>query len=320
MKRLIDKYLLKARRLVMPRPLKHMVYCSRHLKLRPIANGSGEREVVWRHHVVGRLASLDALRARASGDCFVVAAGPSLADIDLRRIAAWPTIGVNGTIVKFLADGARPTYYSITDPDFFEHRFALVRDVLSSGAMCFFGYTGLSRICEHGASLLSGVPLGLSEIVNRRYLVPRLSTEECDAAAEKDPDLILHPDIRRQEGLVGFSRNMAKGMFCGQTVGYRAIQIAFHLGYRRVFLLGMDLGAQGQQVRFYETTAQARPSLLEQHFEGYIRPCFEIVKSLCDAGEFEVYNCSLASRLPDSLVPKIAFDDALALCRHARAA
>jgi KDO transferase-3 len=167
---------------------------------------------------------------------------------------------------------------------------------------------------------LRDVPLGLSEIVNRRYFVPRLPLAESDAAAELDPDLILHPTVRGQEGLVGFSRNMSKGMFCGQTIGYRGIQIAYHLGYRRVFLLGMDMGGRGNQVRFYETCDQARPSLLEQHLDSYIRPCFEIVRSLCDAGELEVYNCSLGSRLPDSLVPKIAFNDALAMCRKAQAA
>jgi KDO transferase-3 len=320
MRRLFRKYLQKGRRLLLPRPLKHMSNCSPHLQLRPASGEAVDREVVWRGQVVGKLHSRDALCGKFSGDCFVVAAGPSLADIDLRQVADWPTIGVNGTIVKFQQDGVRPSFYSITDPDFFEHRFPLVRDVLASGAMCFLGYAGLSRICERDATLLRDVPLGLSEIVNRRYFVPRLSPDECDAAAELDPELVLHPTVRGQEGLVGFSCNMANGMFCGQTVGYRGIQIAYHLGFRRVFLLGMDMGEQRGRVRFYESPAVSRPSLLEQHFDDFIRPCFEIVKGLCVAGELEVYNCSLGSRLPESLIPKIPFDDAVALCRRARAA
>jgi KDO transferase-3 len=320
MKRLIQKYVLKSRRLLWPRPLKHMVYCSRHFRLRCVPGSDGEREILWRGSVVGRLQSLNALRGRYSGDCFVVGAGPSLAEIHLRRIAAWPMIGCNGTIVKFLEDGIRPSFYSITDPDFFEHRFHLVRAALESGATCFFTYIGLSRICERDPELLRDVPLGLGDIVNRRYFVPRVAATECDAMVGRDPDLVLHPTVRGQEGLVGFSRNMAKGMFCGKSVGYRGIQIAYHLGFRRVFLLGMDMGVQGNNVRFYETKEQARPSLLEEHYDAYIRPCFEIVKSLCDSGELEVYNCSLGSRLPDHLVPKIPFDDALARCRQARAA
>jgi KDO transferase-3 len=285
-----------------------------------VPESGGEADVVWRGKTVGRLRSLEAMRGRYSGDCFVVGAGPSLAAIDLRRVAAWPTIGVNGTILKFLQDGTRPSYYSITDPDFFEHRFPLVRAALESGATCFFTYIGLSKICERDPYLLRDVPLGLGDIVNRRYFVPRLTVAECDAIAEGDPDLTLHPAVRGQEGLVGFSHNVAKGMFCGKSVGYRGIQIAYHMGFRRIFLLGMDMGTQGDNVRFYETKDHARPSLLEQEFDAYIRPCFEIVKSLRETGELEVYNCSLASRLPDRLVPKIPFDDALVRCRLARAA
>lgn len=320
MKRLFRKYVQKVRRLRLPRPLKHMADCSPHLQLRPASAGAVDRQLVWRGKVMSTLQSYDSLRGKCSGDCFVVAAGPSLAHVDLRQVAHWPTIGVNGSIVKFLQDGVLPSYYSITDPDFFEHRFSLVHEVLASGALCFFSYKGLSWLCERDASLLSGVPLCLSEIVNRRYFFPRLSPAECDAASERDPDLVLHPTVRLREGLVGFSRNMAKGMFCGQTVGYRGIQIAYHLGFRRVFLLGMDMGELYGRVRFYEAPAASRPSLLQQHYVEFIRPCFEIVKSLCDAGEFEVYNCSLDSRLPESLIPKIPLDDAVALCRQARAA
>jgi KDO transferase-3 len=320
MRHLFHKYLEKGRRLLMPRPLKHMINCSRHLELRLAPLGTGEGEIVWRGRVVGHLESREAMRGRWTGDCFVVGAGPSLGDIDLRRVADWPTIGVNGTIVKFQQDGVRPTFYSITDPDFFDHRFSLVRDVLASGALCFLSYGGLSRTCERDVKLMHGARLALSEIVNRRYNLPRLTPAECDTVVERDPELVLHPTIRRQEGLIGFSRNMAKGMFCGQTVGYRAIQIAYHLGFRRIFLLGMDMGGLGNRVRFYETRDRARPSLLEQHFDAFIRPCFEIVKVLRNAGELEIYNCSLGSRLPDSLVPKIAFDDAVRYCRQAQAA
>ncbi len=320
MRQLIRKYAFKWRRLLLPRPLKHMASCSRHLQLREAPPGSGHRDIVWRGRTIGRMQSLSELRHRYPGDCFVVGAGPSLAEVDLRRIANWPTIGVNGTIVKFLQDGVAPSFYSITDPDFFRHRFELVRAVLASGAMCFFCYPGISSICQLDPDLLRDVPLGLSEIINSRYWRPRLSPADCDALAERDPDFLLHPSVRGREGLVGFSRDMAKGMFCGQTVGYRGIQIAYHLGFRRVFLLGMDMGAQRGQVRFYESSADARPSRLDEHFDGYIRPCFEIVKMLCDSGEMAVYNCSLESRLPDSLVPKIPFEHAVDMCRQTMAA
>lgn len=319
MSQLVRKYAVKWRRLWLPRRLKHMAVCSRHLQLRRTEPGGGG-EILWRGRAVGRLLGMNSLRNQQAGDCFIVGAGPSLAPIDLRLVADWPLVGVNGTIVKFRQDGVVPTIYLINDPDFYQHRFELVQEALASGATCFLPFVGLSIICERDPGLLAGVRVALLETINRRYYQPRLAPAECDARCAEDPDLVLHPTVRGQEGLVGFSRNLSKGMFGGQTVVYRGIQIAHHMGFRRVFLLGVDLGAQGNQVRFYETKEQARPSMLNLHYESYIRPSFEVLRTYCDRSGFEVYNCSLGSRLPDSLVPKISLDEAIARCRQAKAA
>jgi KDO transferase-3 len=141
-----------------------------------------------------------------------------------------------------------------------------------------------------------------------------------DEVAAGDPDVELHPTVRQQNGVVGFSRDLRKGLFCGRTIGYRAIQIGYFLGFRRVVLLGMDVGGQRHAVRFYESLADGRPSRLADDFEPYILPCFEIVRRLHAAGEIEVFNCSATSRLPDSLVPRISFEQAVARCRSTRAA
>jgi KDO transferase-3 len=190
----------------------------------------------------------------------------------------------------------------------------MVRQVIQSGAACFFSGEGIGHICERDPTLLSHGRIYLSEVVNRRWGVPRLTAATFDEAAGGDPDMELHPTVRPQNGLVGFSRDLRKGLFCGRTIGYRAIQIGYFLGLRRVFLLGMDLGSQGQRVRFYELLAEGRPSLLEQDFAPYILPCFEIVRRLQSAGELEVFNCSTTSRLPPEVTPRLSFEDARAMC------
>ena len=308
------KLLHKAQRLRYPKRFRHMASCPRGLDFGPVDPGSDARDILWKKRVVGRLGCRHALRASARGPCFVVGTGPSLQNENLAALAGIPTFGVNGAILKFLTDGVPPTYYTITDPDFFRNRFEIVRRVIDSGAACFFSGEGIGHICERDPNVLRHGRIYLSEVVNRRWRVPRLTPSAFDEAASRDPDFELHPTVPPQNGLVGFSRDLRQGLFCGRTIGYRAIQISYFLGFRRVFLLGMDMSSEGRKVRFYETLAEGRPSLLEKDFEPYILPCFEIVRRLRVAGELEVYNCSPTSRLPPEVTPRLSFEEARAMC------
>jgi hypothetical protein len=137
------KLLHKAQRLRYPKRFRHMAAVPRGLDFGPADQGSDARDIIWRKQVVGRLGCRHELRASARGGCFVVGSGPSLQNVDLAALAGAATFGVNGTILKFLADGLQPTYYAITDPDFFQTRFEMVRQVILSGAACFFSGEGI---------------------------------------------------------------------------------------------------------------------------------------------------------------------------------
>jgi KDO transferase-3 len=82
----------------------------------------------------------------------------------------------------------------------------------------------------------------------------------------------------------------------------------------------MDLGHQGSQARFYKERRNARPSFLDRDYEDYILPSFEVLGHLCQAGELQVYNLSPSSRLPESIIPKLAFQEALEMTAGDRAA
>jgi len=75
----------------------------------------------------------------------------------------------------------------------------------------------------------------------------------------------------------------------------------------------MDLGASGNQIRFYETSEQGMRSKLQTHLSPYIVPSFEVLRDICHDESLEVYNLSPKSHLPSELVPKISFDSALSM-------
>ena len=306
----LKKWHHKLRRLNFPRSLKHMALMHRDFQLRELPGENRGTEVVWRGRTVAHVPSTRELRDRHSGACFVICTGPSLERVDLSQLGNHCTIGVNGAIVKFQQHGMVPTYYSITDPDFFEHRFTMVRDVIRSGAKCLFSPEGLSRICQRDVSLLRDSSIYLTQVANRRYGQPTYDAVEFDEVAARDPDLLLHASVRGRSDGVGFSCDLEKGLFCGRTAGFRAVQIAYYLGFRRVFLLGMDLGGEGSQVRFYETKRSGRPSTLGFDYDDFIQPSFEVVQDLCRQSDFEVYNVSESSRLPASIVSRCSLVEA----------
>jgi KDO transferase-3 len=298
----------KLRRLRRPRPLKHLALADPRFALRAAPDAPGVSHILWKGRVAGQTRPLSEVRGAERGDCFIVCTGPSLDEIDFGLLRGRATLGVNGAIHKFQEHGFSPDYYAVVDTDFFESRFPLVERAIRGGAKFFTSFAGLSRICERKPELLGRTAFYLHDLLNTWYARPRMPAAEFDAWAAADADLLLHPDHPLRGGLIVFSKYLATGAFCGQTVAFRATQIAYYLGFRRVFLLGMDLGGAA---RFYESGRAARRSNLDRHFEDFIRPAFECAREICRREPFEIYNLSPRSRLPESVIPKLSLEDAL---------
>lgn len=307
------------RRATYPKVYRHMAEFDRRLNL-PVYDASGRRRIIWHGRDCGVIASPDQSRMKCRGDCFVVCSGPSLARDDLRRLDGYPTFAVNGAVKMFQSCGMRPTFYAATDQDFFDHRLPLIEQALRSDADCFFSLSGLSSIVRRKPEALRRHTIHLAEVVNHQFDRPRCPAGEFERRTHSDPDLLIDARWPTENGAIGFSSNLAKGLFCGRTIGFRAMQIACHLGFRRLFLLGMDLGGAGDAVRFYEDAQSGRPSRLDEDYQRYIRPSFEVLSANLQKLGLTVYNLSPTSRLPNSVIPKTSLDDALAMARTVRAA
>lgn len=87
-------------------------------------------------------------------------------------------------------------------------------------------------------------------------------------------------------------------------MAYVALQLAYHVGFSKVFLVGVDLN---QSVgRFYEGSgATASLCGLDQYFERRILPSMKLMADTVVSERFKVYNLSATSRLPASVIPKV---------------
>ena len=188
--------------------------------------------------------------------CFIIAGGPSLAEMDLEPLNGRPMITVNHSYVlfnhstvHFTADG---TWVQKEGPKF---------DVAHKGpyrAFCRFQWKD---------DRTKG-PFGM-KVYNH--------------------DRIQHDPKRRVYSDKGFCTQMNK--LRGNNSGGMAINLAYHLGARLVILLGMDMKMKGDQMHWYK---EAPRSILGNRstFTNIFLPVMESVAEPAKAAGMTILNCT----------------------------
>jgi hypothetical protein len=138
--------------------------------------------------------------------CFILGSGPSLRKLDPEPLAGECTFGVNGVFLIHDWLGFEPTYYAVEDRLVYEDRFDDIRQRVRRST-CFFP---IQFSCER---------------------FDRPSHHYLRALYELGPG-VDWPD---------FSRDASRVVWIGGTVMYVCLQLAFHMGFDRVYLLGVDL-------------------------------------------------------------------------------
>jgi len=233
----------------------------------------------------------------AKGPVFIVASGASAKGFPLERFADVPMITMNGAISMFMGTGINPFFYVCSDtgfpkeqPDLYahalqlSHRLALWPDEVDTLPVPtradIFALQKASK-----ATLFQTAFSSQFQVVRRRALWGGSSRT------------------------IGFSKDLSQGYFDARTVAYVALQIAYHVGFTQVFLVGVDLNPSVG--RFYENAGRAiSPCGLDDHYERRILPSLELMSKRVMGERFAVYNLSRDSRIPHSVIPKISVDQA----------
>jgi Kdo-III transferase WaaZ len=270
------------------------------------------QQIIWHNKVVGMIRPLSELKVLAKESCFIIATGPSITNVDLSKIDNNKLIwGVNGAIALTKKQDIKFDIYTIVDSDFIKKQFAMVREVILQNIPCLLSPLNIKLICEREPELLSYNNIYLLQDLNARFAIPALTPDEFDAWARQDSELILSKNLTRQGDRVGFSKNIAKGIFGGGTVVYGVIQAAYYVGVKKVYILGMDLGYSGNKPRFYDEGEKTCHSSLAKYYIDIIEPAFEVLADVCKQKDFKVYNLSQRSRLSAKIIPKLNFANVL---------
>ncbi len=141
--------------------------------------------------------------------CFIVAPGPSLAYKDLSFLKDEITIALNLSILTLNLFDINPTFSIVADK---------------------YQYSNFSAAYE---ALTFNKP-------TKKIIV----ASACDTFPErlKDSSTFFFPNKLQQE-IPSFSENcVEQGFARGKTVAFDAIQFAYYLGFKEIYIIGMDMG------------------------------------------------------------------------------
>jgi hypothetical protein len=133
--------------------------------------------------------------------CFVIGNGPSLNHTDLTRLENEVTVGSNGLFYLFDDMGFLPTIYTVEDQLVAEDR---------------------------------------AETINAIRGTTKLFPWDLSYCLEADADTTFLWFQRDYRGFPRFSDDLGRSAFWGGTVTFFNLQVAFYLGCREVYLIGID--------------------------------------------------------------------------------
>ena len=234
----------------------------------------------------------DECRNTESGAVFIIASGISAREFPIQAFAHVPMITMNGAISLFKGTDIKPYFYICTDmsfpsqqPEFFDHAMQISQRV---------------ALWAEYARRTNARPKG------QLYTLKRAPKQTwLDYLFRSNKNLVQSQSLLGHRAKsIGFSKNLNEGFYDARTVAYLALQLAHHLGFDKVILVGVDLD---QSIgRFYEKPDSVlSPCGLDQHYHTRILPSLRLMKKKVMGERFAVYNLSQNSRIPTSVIPKI---------------
>lgn len=246
-------------------------------------------------HLLSRYSSkekraIEAYKNKHEGQVGVIVAnGPSLNDIDIDKLRQFVTIGMNRIYLLRDRSDFKPNYYCLEDHMVAEDNAA---EISSLEDMPMF------------------IPKDLSYCIknNNRILYTNL--------------------IRRYNGAKqasGFSTDFSQKAYWGGTVTYFALQLAYYLGFKKVYIVGLDhsyarpeyakgknkVTSQGEDVNHFDPRYFGKgkrwhaPDNLVDRMEISYRKAREVYEK---SGK-TIINATPKSKLNENVLPKMDFYD-----------
>ena len=210
--------------------------------------------------------------------CFIIGNGPSLGYDDLQKLKKEITFGSNGIYLAKKYWNFEPTYYVVNDVNYLRNHYGEIMNVDSTKIFNFAGRILLKNSQANKIFLYREIPY------NDHY--------------SKERDFSLNPSIR---------------IYGGATVIYVQIQLAIYMGFKEIYLIGVDFdyGELSNLKIVNEESFIASKSNKKYFVDNYLkeglvyniprlddhRNSFIHAKIICDKLGVKIYNASRKTKL-----------------------
>lgn len=229
--------------------------------------------------------------------CHLIATGPSVKEIDYEALPVAHVMGVNGAIALQQKHALQFDYYCVVDAGFVRRRPDLIERIVGQTLILFTTPLVLWYIAQ--CVPLERIRCSVFLIEDVLYPAGQRALTAQELGSKTSFALFDAPEV------LGFSFDIRRGVFDGRTVAYTGLQVLASLGFREIFMHGVDLVDAAHTPRFYESRADMQPSSLDDHFSAFVEPSFRHAAALLRSRSVQVMNLSMGSALGEDIFPKV---------------
>lgn len=213
--------------------------------------------------------------------CFVIGNGPSLLTDDVDKLKNEYTFAANRIYEIFDETNWRPTFYVATDGNFISENYEKI--ILYKLNQCFLEYKGIRR---------RSVPDNIVGICR-----------SADFAINRWNDKTIH-----------VSEDLSKCFSDGYTVTFAAIQLAIHMGFKEIYLVGVDFNYSVVRDRRgkIHTDNSVQDYFNGKHYDSTFQNysstlrAYLVAKKYCDEHGIIIKNATRGGKL--EVFPRVDFD------------
>lgn len=235
----------------------------------------------------GRVKGVKAFHNIHSGKrCFILLTGPSLTQEDVELLRNEYTIGVNGIYKMYDNTDWRPTYYCLMD---------------------HYVYRGYIK---------NGIELDIDDVSKEGTFLNELCRDDVSRFKKRYKKLCYipfsyldHTSSNRRSRHFRFTRNLVWGMYNGWTVAFNAINLAYYMGFREIYLLGADCDYTGKQHFDGSKVADAANYRGAVQSQKNLFASYEFVNRQLPKLRMKVYNATRGGAL--EIFPRVKLENIL---------
>lgn len=211
--------------------------------------------------------------------CFIVCTGPSLTIEDINLLKNEFTFSVN-SIVKLLPNvDWKPTFYAIQDSNVFNF------------------YKDNKEFNSIENKFISNNILEQNNIVGDFILFPL--------------DLLDHMNYKKKGSFTTkFSSNSYEIVYDGGSVTYSVLQLAYYMGFRKIYLLGCDCNYSDKYAHFMISKDDKEDyTIIGDNPELRMLIAYNEAYKFTKKSDLEIYNCTRGGKL--EIFPRVKLEDVI---------